>query len=543
MGIRTLTGLMRRSWLSITCVLALACGDDPPSSEGGESTGEGETGEPTTGAMDSTSDGGLDESSGDETTGTTGGEPLTRIEQVLQDVSIAMYECPDRVWPGPVLDNYHSSQLLFGSVEEDTAWLWNDQVADMGDPPRVTMGPLSSLPPEWTATFNVSSINGIPTVGISMDETLAPEGEEPYVDFASVLAFHEGFHFLSGQSSWPVNNGSRSLPYPEPWEPRYVRAEITAALRAMLEDGEGPGRARYWQDQWLADFPNEVADASPYDVTEGSAEYAAIVSTALSKLGCDADDTAVLDEAIAHLEDGFVGTGYTGGREFYDLGVLAGLLLRRDGAAGWEAAAETGDTPTELLLAGASAEPQSEDADLRAEVEAAVDDRNVMVGMEIDPMLADLQSADAYRVVLDFSWLQGSFGLGGFYYLADDPMQPEVWLTLNGLFVTGGGETIELLGETSLMFVDTPCSSGNVIVLTLPVADVDVAGTTATSTAATATFENLEVEVTMDGGGLEWLCPVASGGAEAPPPTPPLGSPTAGLHVVPLPDGRLLARP
>lgn len=543
MGMRTLTVLMRRSWLSITFVLALACGDDPSSSEGGDSTGEGETGDPTTGSVDSTSDGGLDESSGDESTGTTGGEPLTRIEQVLQDVSIGMYECPDRVWPGPVLDNYRSRQLLFGSVEQDTAWLWNDQVADVGDPPRVSMGPLSSLPAEWTATFNVSSINGIPTVGISMDETAAPDGEDVYVDFASVLAFHEGFHFLSGQDSWPVFGGSRSLPYPEPWEPRYVRAEITAALRAMLEDGDGPERARYWQDQWLADFPDEVSDASPYDVTEGSAEYAAIVSTALSRLGCDADDTAVLDEAIAALDEGFLGTGFTGGREFYDLGVLAGLLLRRDGVAGWEAATEMGETPTEQLLAGASPEDQSEDADLRAEVEAAVDARNTMVGMQIDPMLADLQSADAYRVVVDFSWVQGSFGLGGFYYLADDPMQPEVWLNLDALFVTGGGETIELLGETSLMFVDTPCSSANSVVLTLPVADVDVMGSTATSTAATAVFENLEVEVAMDGEGLEWLCPVASGGAEAPPPTPPLDSPTAGLHVVPLPDGSLIARP
>jgi len=533
---------MRRLWLSI-CISALACGDDTPAAEQGGSTGAAETGDATTGAIDSTSDGGLDESSGDDTTGTTGGEPLTRIEQVLQDVSIGMYECPDRVWPGPVLDNYRSRQLLFASESEDTAWLWNDQVADTGDPPRVTMGPLSSLPPEWTATFNVSSINGIPTVGISMDNTLAPEDEDVYVDFASVLAFHEGFHFLSGQDTWAVGVGSRSLPYPEPWEPRYVRAELIAALRAMLEDGDGPERARYWQDQWLADFPDEVADASPYDVTEGSAEYAAIISTALAKLGCDAEDTAIIDEAVAHLDDGFVGTGFTGGREFYDTGVLAGLLLRQDGIDGWEATTETGDTPTEQLLAGASADPQEENGDLRAEVEAAVEARNTMVGMEIDPMLADLQSSDAYRMVIDFAWLQGSFSLGGFYYLADDPMQPEVWLTLGGLFVTSGGETIELTGETSLMFVDTPCSATTSIVLTLPVEDVDVAGGTATSTAATAAFDNLEVEVATDGDGLEWLCPVASGGAEAPPPTPPLESPTAALHVVPLPDGRFLARP
>ena len=539
----TLSGLMRGSYWSIACMLALACGEEPSSSDGG-STGEADTGGASTGAADSSSDGGLDESSGDESTGTTGGPELTRIEQILQDVTIGMYECPDRVWPDPVLDNYRSRQLLFGSVEQDMAWFWNDQVGGEGDPPRVTMGPLSTLPPEWTATFNVSSINGVPTVGISLDDTAPLDGEEePYVDFASTLAFHESFHFLSGQDTWPVVGGSRVLPYPEPWEPRYVRAELTAALRAMLEDGEDPGRARYWQDQWLADFPDEVDDASPYDVTEGSAEYASIVSAALSKLGCDADEPAILEEAIAHLDDGFLGTGYTGGREFYDLGVLSGLLLRRDGVAGWEAATETGQTPTEQILAGAGAADQSENEELRGEVEAAVDARNEMVGMEIDPMLADLGSADAYRVVIDFSWLQGSFSLGGFYYLADDPEQPEVWLTLGGLFVTSGGETIELQGETSLMFVDTPCSSATSIVLTLPVGDVDVAGSVATSTAATATFEDLEVEVAMDADGLEWLCPVASGGAEAPPPKPPIASPTAELHVVRLPDGRLLARP
>jgi hypothetical protein len=150
--------------------------------------------------------------------------------------------------------------------------------------------------------------------------------------------------------------------------------------------------------------------------------------------------------------------------------------------------------------------------------------------MEIEPMLDALTDPTFYRVVIDFNWLQGSFGLGGFYYLPDEPGQPDVWLNLDATFVPPSGATVTLLGETSLISVSTPCalSGGSAIVLTVPVADVDVDMMgLATSTADTATFDGLEVETVTDTDGYDWLCPVDAGGAPAllgprllPPPMP-----------------------
>lgn len=544
--------------LGLGVALAAACGDDSTPASDESSTGEDDTaddddddddegsttGEPGT---ESSSGPAADTSSeGDSTS--TGGEELTRIEQVLADLTIGMYECPERVWPGDAAENYRSRQVLLSSVANNEGYLWNDQVAE-GEPPVVSMGPLDGLPPEWSATFNVGEINGVPTLGISLDETqeineaYEMAGMPAYRDFASILTFHEGFHFLSDQNDWNVPGGSRATAYPEPWEPRYVRAELRRALRTSLEDDAGYEAAAFWQSVWLGDFPEESAAIRSYDVTEGGAEYASIVSSVLSVLGCDATEDELVAEATANLDGAFQGTGFSPGREAYDLGVLAGLLLRRDEVAGWEDEQENGTPPVEQLLEGVTPEVQPDDAELQAAAQAEVDARNVQVGMEIDPMLEALASPDYYRVVVSYNWIAGSFGVGGFYFLADVEGNPDVFLLFSAMLTPPSGVAIDVAGETSIVGIDTPCTlgAGATMVLTLPVADVVVEGGLATSTADTATFDGLEVESATDLDGLEWLCPTDAGGAEAPLPPLDEAGEAPRPHVVRLGEHRFVA--
>ncbi len=494
-------------------ITSLAVGCDVSSSDAIE--GSSDAGESAQGSTSTTAD-----ATGETDGTTTDGEPLTRVEQILADLTIGMYECPDLVWPGDVIDNYRSRQVLLTSVEENKGWMWNDQVLGNGDPPRITTGPLDGLPLEWSSTFNVGVINGATTLGISLDETALindatlDEFGELYRDFASVLTFHEAFHFLSDQNDWTVQSGSRSSPYPEPWEPRYLRAALRTALRAWLEDGENPAAAAYWQSRVLAEFPDQMAEMRRYDVLEGAAEYASIVSSVLAVEGCAASEEVIVAEAIAHLDAGFQGIGFDPDREPYDLGVLAGLLLRQTKVGGWELAQEGGITPVEQVLEGITPEDQPDDVALQMDVQAAVTERNVLVGMEIDPMLEALASADYRRVVVSSDWIVGSFGIGGFYYLPDHPDTPDVFLRLSAVLDPPSGVAIELVGETVLVGVDTPCAlTAAGMVLTLPVADVEVSDGKTTSTAATATFIDLAVESAMDLDGLEWLCPVDAGGA------------------------------
>lgn len=507
---------------------------------GPTSTG-GSTEAPTTGTT--TTDG----------TSTTGEPDPTRIEQILAALDLAMYACPERVWPD-VQASYRASQVLLASVEENRAWLWNDQLGE-GTPPNVTEGPLDSLPPEWSSTFNVGTLQGAPTLGISLDitaahnATLEQAGIEVWPDWAILLSFHEGFHFLSAQSDWNVGNGSRTAPYPEPWQPRYLRAALLHALLAAVQgDADALAAAAHWQALLQADFAAELAAGRRYECTEGSAEYASLMMSALVELGCDATDAELLELARSRADDGlFLGIEqYDPGREFYDLGVLAGLLLRGRQAPGWELEVEDGTPPVQLALAGVAPTPQPDDPALQASVQAVVTARNEQLGAEIEPMLEHMQSPEYTRIPVSFNWIAGSFRVGGFYYLADDPAEPEVLLTFSAELDPPSGVAISVSQMTALTGVSTPCAlaAGNAIVLTIPTADLQVAADKATAATAKLTFAGLEVEATTDLEGLPWLCPTDAGGAGYAPaePNPVLDELRAQAHAPGHPLRPLLGR-
>lgn len=525
--------------LSLPCPLAAvlasvtltACPDASDDTAAPASTGAPDDSSSTTGSTTDTLP--TSSTTGDDpTAGTTGDDELTRIEKILKALGVSMYECPNRIWPS-VEFNYRNRQVLLVSESMNLAWLWNDQETQ-GEPPGVIMGPLDSLPVEWNSTFNVGVLQGVPTLGISLDTTLETNeaiemaGQTLWPDFAVVLSFHEGFHFLSDQDDWNAGNGSRTAPYPEPWEPRYLRAALIGALRdEALGMGPGLGAAAHWYGRLQAEHAPEMQLSRRYDITEGTAEYAGLMMSALAELGCAASDAELLELATSHLLDGiFLSLGggtFDPGREFYDLGVVSGLLLRASGkVADWELAVEDGAPPAELLLDGVAAAAQPDDAELQAAAQAAVAARNTQVGMEIEPMLARMSSAEHTRIAVDFNWLAGSFGVGGFYYLADDPQQPEVFLRFSGTFDPPSGKLVTVDTLSSLIGVTTPCalSGGSTIVFTVPNDALAVMNGLATSTDAKVMFAGLEVEPTMDGDGLPWLCPVDGGGVGNAPPAP-----------------------
>jgi hypothetical protein len=520
--------------LAASLVLLAGCPADPSDTGAsttdstGATTTDASTGAPTTTTTDTTGDTPTTGATG-ETGDSTTGEPLSRIDQILADLGVAMFACPERIWPDTEA-NYRASQVLLVSQLENTAWLWNNQYGE-GEPPVVSKGPLDGLPIEWNAVFNIGELQGVTTLGISLDWTgelndgIIAEGGTPWPDYATVLTFHEGFHFLSDQNDWNTGNGSRTAAYPEPWEPRYLRA---ALHRALLAELEGPGgelpAAAHWQQRLLAEHAAEMQASRSLDVTEGTAEYASLMMSALAELGCEATDEQLLDTALAHLHDGIflAPDSFDPGREFYDLGVLAGLLLRRDLVSGWELAAENGAPPVEQILAGVEPAMQPDDPALQAEAQAAVAARNEQVGMEIEPLLDRMQDPAYTRMALDFNWIAGSFGVGGFYYLVDDPAQPEVLLRFDAVLDPPSGVTIEIKELTVLAGIDTPCAlgPGPTIVVAVPTADLSVAGATATATARKLVFTDLEVEAAVDDMGLPWLCPTDAGGAGGPLPAP-----------------------
>ncbi len=510
----------------------------PATSTGGESTaatpttGDSSTGTPTT----------------DGTTTTGGPEPLTRVQQILAALDVAMYQCPERAWPD-VAAKYSIRQVLLASELENRAWLWNHQKSD-GVPPVVTEGPLDSLPPEWTSVFNINPLDGALTLGISLDWTaeindgILADGGVLWPDFATALTFHEGFHFLSDQDDWSTGNGSRSAPYPEPWEPRYLRTQLQRALHEEVKsEGAGLAAAAYWHGRLLTEHTAEMTKIRGYDCTEGSAEYVSMMMSAIAELGCDAADPELLALAASHLSDGtFLSEGgFDVGREPYDLGVLAGLILRRAGVPGWELKVEDGEAPVDQAIIGVAPAVQPDDGDVQAAAQAAVAARNATVGAEIEPMLANMKDPAYTRIAVSYNWIAGSFGVGGFYYLAEDPALSEVLLTFSATMEPPSDTVIEISDFTALTAIPTPCAlpDGQAIVLAVPTADLAVVGESATITSPKLSFSALAVEATQDADNLPWLCPLDAGGANG------LVTPQPGpvLHIVHTPGDSKLVTP
>lgn len=509
-------------------VAAAGCGDDSSSTPAGTddtSTGQSTGGEPgTTGAVDpddGTTDSGT--AADDTADGSSTGEPLTRLETIEQALNIAMFQCVGRAWPG-VTANVHASQIMFVSEEQSAAYLWNDQT--LGDAvPALTEIDFSTLGPEWLSTFEFGVYNDVRTLGISLDVTaelnaeLEAAGMPPWHDYALELAFHEGMHYLSGQSDWNVNPGSRSLPYPEPWEPRYLRAQLGWALRSELEANTTDfGEAAFWREAVIDQFPNDMAAIAAYDVTEGSAEYGSAMMSALAARGCGATDEELVDAVVERLDSYASLSHYSGGREPYDLGVLTGLSLQRVGADGWQGAVENGQTMHQLLLSQFDPVVAPDDTDVQQSAQAAVDVRNEVAAERIEPMLLDMADPEFYRLPVPLAWVQGSFSPGAFYYLADEPGQPELWLSYSASHVTSGGTPLEVLGRTSLVGIANPCAVGQgTIVLLLPADETtDNGDGTFTSSNDLVVFEDLTATVVDDGDMLPWLCPEESA-APAPP--------------------------
>lgn len=126
------------------------------------------------------------------------------------------------------------------------------------------------------------------------------------------------------------------------------------------------------------------------------------------------------------------------------------------------------------------------------------------------------------RIPVLYNWIAGSFGVGGFYYLADDP-DTEIILTLGASLYTPSDVNLVIDGVTVFNQIPTACaaSGGGTLTMVLPTADLELVGDLLTSTHPKADFADLKVEATVDADGLPWLCPVEAGGANgAPAPDP-----------------------
>lgn len=423
-----------------------------------------------------------------------------RVERLVRAVEPGMFECPDRVWPGAGA-YYRTGRILFVSRADNKAWLVDGRFLDDEGRPALSVLDASTLDESWSAAFNFGQLDGIRTLGVSLDA--AAPSEDLWRDRAVSLALHEGFHFLAGQGAWPVGNpGSRDTSYPEDWRPTFYRNQLVVSLVSeLIGDGSvGLGGPAYWLSKYATEFPELKEAIRSTDVKEGSAQYATAVMTALAELGCDASEEALWARVHANVRRFLVSAPYS-------LGFLSGFLLREQGAPGWEAKVMTGVTPTDLLLSEVTPVVQKENEQLVAEAKRDTDARNAVVAQELEPLVDRMAGEDFYRVVVPAASMAGSFGTTGFYQLVNEPGAPRAIRHLRATFVTGGS-SIDVRSWSVLRVRPTPCQTTlNNYVIALPKSAVTSEGATFSSTFPQVTFANLRATERTDEAGLSWLCP------------------------------------
>lgn len=331
-------------------------------------------------------------------------EPALLITQIITP---ALVKCPDRIWPGYRWGNL---QALMVDNVKGTAFLWNGN--GRGDLTTVTHG---DLPPDFRKDgWNVGSWQGSPTLSISLRDF----GGDP--DTLAYLIIHEGFHHLV-QNSWRNPYESlRGSTYPEEWHARYLRRRIMASLFKAFtgDDLEALGHAIWWLKQYEKEYPDDARENRDTDITEGTAETAGLLGSALGKQGCAASNRQILEELRPWIRDlwkkrwdnlDYELTIRDG--ESYAIGALAGLILESRGIP-WKERAAAGETPMEILAGEATPLPDVDDPVLAARVWDHYRQRNEEFGSLVGGYLTASGSREYLHLAVPLDWTVGGT-LGG----------------------------------------------------------------------------------------------------------------------------------
>lgn len=426
------------------------------------------------------------------------------MPQVMQHLKTPMADCLDRVWPN-VEAGYQGAQILVteNHPEGNVAYLWRmeagNEVLEKLDTNSLTL--------DWFAAFNFGEFRGKTTLGFNVNQWPNTAGTLPASLWDTHLStlYHEGFH-LFGQHGWSNTVGGRAQEYPVRWEPRYLRAQLLFALEDALLTGADLSIAAYWYEQYLAEFTEEAAYLNPVDRSEGSTRYADMIMTALAENGCEATEATLLADIRDHLPP--IHFRLKGSGEAYNMGLLAGLLLREQDKDQWHERVQAGETLQGVLLDKVAPQPQADDIALQQSVKQQAEAENQRLDAIIGQTLAAYNSDDHYRLVYDSINSLGSFSISGRYRLTGQPGVESIELASTGLLAHGAH--ITLIDQNVLELESSPCDSLYALptAIVLPKADVTLhSDGTANSESEGVSFTGLRVEE-IEVNGHSWLCPL-----------------------------------
>jgi hypothetical protein len=389
----------------------------------------------------------------------------SHAESVSRMLQTVVRECPERIWP--TFKALGSVQFLMTDEVQNRAWLWNAP-----GQPEFHEVPVESLPSGYMgAAYKLKPWNGIPTATFALGKPdTAPV---PGADWHFSLITHEATHgFVQPTWNGYGEEGGRGPEYPFDWRPRYYRARILRSLLRAYRTGSplALAQAAHWRQEMIRVLPGFEDDLRQSDRLEGIAQYAEVMADAVFLAGCGASE-ATLRELIAsgqnltypaYGEDVMTDANW----EYYDIGMVSGLLLRSSSDRGfWEIAVEAGASPVELLLRGTAPTPDAEDPELAASLQAQAAKANAEYAVELDPLLEGLKNPFWHRVSVPRTWSAG-FGAAGFAMLKGYSEPAVIGASLKAK--SPAATSTAVLSERTLLLAErSPCGDHTQFVLAL----------------------------------------------------------------------------
>lgn len=384
-------------------------------------------------------------------------------QQVAQNVRVT-WSHADRIWKGA---DYMQLMLVLTDVKE--AWAITADATH-----ELTPEERANLPmPRLSGSVNYQPFDDFQghrglTISVPRNYfgTTWDQFEPQYLStFAFHVASHELFHFqvqdlAHGGWSLPVGDhpASRGTLYPLEIAPRVARLELfDTLLHAYAEPArraEHLGAAAYWYNVWASES-GEAGEQSMTDLTEGTAEYFAVVAGARAALGFDALAETYRRTLIGELEKRRDQQWIPQlDLESYHIGVAAGLLAEEQGLD-WQADAARGTAPVTFLLQNVPPVAQEPTPRTVARISSAVADENAQVAPHLDPLIDALADPSHAVLALPATGMVGTFAPGQGFYHAEDMPDLQLMPSVSARFeLPAGGVNVN---RRAAAFGDAPC--------------------------------------------------------------------------------------
>lgn len=327
--------------------------------------------------------------------------PFLKLVEGVKEHVIMRWPLINTIWPG---SDYTRHNLVLFYVDEQEAvqqaWLINTQEAR-----PLSDSETRGLTVPQPGGYAMAKVLSAPSLVMSVDDFSLSQPDAVSETFRT--ATHELVHFYHQPSAQSQGEGSRAQSYPLQAAPRLYRQMVYQNLIMAAENPAERERAlqqaRYWQDRWQTEFPQEIKDIRTTDIAEGTAKYIENLGFVIQK---DMDQKTLWQKAGALIERDALFP--SSDAESYDLGFVACLLLDQT-KPGWQADFyQQGKTPVDALLQGFAPLQQEAPLEISKKVTAEIDAINQEAQEDMKDVIKARQDSSIPWLELDVTDTQNS---------------------------------------------------------------------------------------------------------------------------------------